>query len=178
MDNLESFREHMENFISNPSKIEPLDRVLQFPSAPAAAAVTRDGKGALDLVNQAAEVVKRIEDRANETERHARSIAERAIDKLQFAEQRIRELEAERAAAEVCINEARVMIREVAEALTTERARAKAAEDQLRHLELRASVAEAHAKESENTVIRLEAAIRTQLLGQSHLASEKPAAAA
>ena len=59
-----------------------------------ASAATRDGGVALDFIRQAAEVLRGIEDRAYETERHVRGIAEEAIEKLRLAEKRIEELEA------------------------------------------------------------------------------------
>ena len=58
-----------------------------------ASAATRDGGAALDFVRQAAEVIRGIEDRAYETEQHARGIAKEATEKLQLAEKRIEELE-------------------------------------------------------------------------------------
>jgi hypothetical protein len=142
MDNLDWLREHMKNFLSNLPKVEPTDGIFRFASI-ARAAVTRDGKVALDLVYEVADVIKSMEDRANETEKLALSIAARAVEELQLAEKLIQELDAVRIAAEVWINEARVTIREAAKALTLERLRVKSAEDQLGQIELRASIAEA-----------------------------------
>jgi hypothetical protein len=59
------------------------------------------------------------------------------------------------------------MIKDAARVLNAERSRLRAAEDQFRRLEARASAAEARARESENMVARVEEAIRTQLLRQS-----------
>lgn len=64
--------------------IEPIEVGLAFPSAPRTA-FTSDGGVALDLVYQTAEAVRDIEDRAYETEQHARTIAERAVEKLRVA---------------------------------------------------------------------------------------------
>ena len=97
---------------------------------------------ALELVSQAAEVVKGIEDRANEIESYARNIAERAAERLWIAEQRIQELEAERRAAEACISEAHAKIERAEQALQLERARVKAAEDQLGEIILRPRTAD------------------------------------
>ena len=135
MDNLEWLREHMRNHISGSAPMEATKGVLRFRGAPPAPA-TRDSGATLDLVYQAAEMVKGIEDRANEIGTYARSIAERASEKLQLAEKRIQELEAERRAADACISEARARIEDAEEALRLERSRVKAAEDQLGQLEI------------------------------------------
>jgi chromosome segregation ATPase len=140
------------------------ERVLRFPSSPPS--TTQNGKVAVDLVYQAAELVRDIENRSNETTKHAQSLAERAVEKLRDAEERIQELEAERRATQDYISEANVMVREAAEAVKRERSRVKAAEEQLRELELRTRDAEARAKESENAVVQVESAIRIHLLGQ------------
>ena len=176
MDNLEWLREHMRNHISGSAPMEATKGVLRFRGAPAPA--TRDSGATLDLVYQAAEMVKGIEDRANEIGTYARSIAERASEKLQLAEKRIQELEAERRAADACISEARARIEDAEEALRLERSRVKAAEDQLGQLESRARAAELRADESENALTRIEDAIRTQLLRQGRAGSKKSAAAA
>ena len=80
----------------------------------------RDLEGArcrliLDLVSQAVEVIKGIENHANELEKHVRSIADKAIQRLQLAESRIEELETELQSAQACIREARVKIKELVE---------------------------------------------------------------
>jgi chromosome segregation ATPase len=87
------------------------------------------------------------------------------------AGERIQELEAERETTHGHINEANAMVREAAEALRLERARVKAAEEQLRQLDVRARNAEARAKKSENALAQVEHAIRTHLLGQGRLAT-------
>jgi hypothetical protein len=140
-DDLEWLREHMRNHLANSTPIELSTGVLAFRSA-AASSATLDSDVALELVSQAAEVVKGIEDRANEIESYARNIAERAAERLWIAEQRIQELEAERRAAEVCISEAHAKIERAEQALQLERARVKAAEDQLGQIVLRPRTAE------------------------------------
>ena len=69
--------------------IAPTERVDDLASA-----ATRDGGAALEFVRQAAEVIRGIEDRAYETEQHARGISKETTEKLQLAEKRIEELEA------------------------------------------------------------------------------------
>ncbi len=141
-DDLEWLRDHMRNHLANSASIELSTGVLGFRSA-AESSATLDSDVALELVSQAAEVVKGIEDRANEIESYARNIAERAAERLWIAEQRIQELEAERRAAEACISEAHAKIERAEQALRLERSRVKAAEDQLCQIVLRPRTAEA-----------------------------------
>ncbi len=143
-DDLEWLRDHMRNHFANSASIEPSTGVLGFRSA-AKSSATLDSDVALELVSQAAEVVKGIEDRANEIESYARNIAERVAERLWIAEQRIQELEAERRAAEACISEAHAKIERAEQALRLERSRVKAAEDQLCEIILRPRTSDAPA---------------------------------
>jgi adenylosuccinate lyase len=98
----------------------PTERVGALPSA-----ATTDGGAAVDFVRRAAEVIKGMEDRANEIEKYAeyaRGIVGEAIEKLQLAEKRIEELEAKQRVSEAAISEANVKIREVEEASNLVRA--------------------------------------------------------
>jgi hypothetical protein len=126
----------MQNHISE-ALIDPIEAGLAFLSV-RRTVFTGDGGAALDLVYQAAEVVRDIEDRAYETEQHARTIAERAVEKLRVAEECIRYLEAEQRAAQARIQMA-------GEALKLERSRVAAAETKLRQLEVRAGMTKLHA---------------------------------
>jgi chromosome segregation ATPase len=141
-------------------------RVLSFPSSTAI-----DGNAAVDLVYQAADLFRDLENRANENAKYAQTLAEKAVEKLQQAGERIQELEAERETTRGHIDEANVMVREAAEALKLERSRVKAAEEQLRQLEVRVRNAEARAEKSGNALTQVEHAIRTRLLGQGRLAA-------
>jgi hypothetical protein len=113
----------------------PTERVGAFRSA-----ATSDGGAALDFVRRAAEVIKGIEDRANEIEKYAeyaRGIAGEAIEKLQLAEKRIEELETKQRVSETAVSEANVKIREAEEALNLEKSFVKVAKDRIRQIELR-----------------------------------------
>ena len=152
------------------------EQVLPFSNSLRSAA-RRDGETVLALVHQAAEVVRGIEIRANETANYAENIAQRAVERLQSAETRIGELEAERRANQAYISEAHGKIEEAAKALKLERARVKAAENQLCELESRARAAEAHAQDSDSALARIEVAITTQFLGERQYGSQKSSAA-
>jgi hypothetical protein len=143
-------------FRSNP--IGPKDGIMCFPVA----SPTADSRGygtVLDLVCQAAEVIKGIENQAAETETIS-------SEKLQLLQKRIEDLEAEKRIAELCIREARAKIKQSDEVAKVERARLETAERKMCELEMRARTAEAQAKENSNAVARIEEAIRTQLLAK------------
>ena len=91
------------------------ERVFRFPGTTPSATSSRGCVAALDLVSQAAEVIKGIENHASESEKHVRSIADKALQRLQLAESRIEELETELQSAQACIREARVKIKESTE---------------------------------------------------------------
>jgi chromosome segregation ATPase len=170
-------RGHMRDHIANSDSIDQADKVLRFRNAPPCS-TENEGEAALDLIYQAAEVIRGIEDRANTIEVRAQCLAQDAIEKLQLAENRIQSLETERRAAEACMSEASVKIRETEKALKQAESRIEAAEDQLSQAELRARIAEKRAGEAEKALIRIEDAICTQLLGQRRAAAGKSAAAA
>jgi chromosome segregation ATPase len=140
------------------------ERLLVFPNSPAPA-TARDGDVTLDLVLQAANLVRDLEGRLNENAEYARNLTQKVVTKLRTAEERIRELEETLRAAQVRIDDANVMSEKASEDLRAEQSRAGAAEEQVRQLELRVKNAEARASESGNAVAQVEDAIRTQLLG-------------
>jgi chromosome segregation ATPase len=175
MDNLEWLHKHMRDHLATSARTEPDYRILNFPNV-TSGTTKRDGGAALDLVYQAAEMVRNIETRANEFESRARGLAEEATEKLQLAERHIQDLEAQQGAAETCIQQAHLKLQEAGEALKRERARVQAAETRLPELEMRARNAEARAQECESALSRIEDAIRTQILRQGAPASNKSAA--
>ena len=139
--------------------IEPSEGVLHFPSTPPSAA-TRVYGDALDLVYQAAEIIKGLENQAIEAEKQARD-----------AENRIQGLETELELARAYINETRVKLKEADEAAKIERSRLEAADRKLCQLEMRARTAEAQARENADAVLRIEEAIRNQILANRRLES-------
>jgi chromosome segregation ATPase len=99
-------------------------------------------------------------------ENHATEAEKIAYQKLQLAQRRIDELETELRTAQVCINEARVNLKESEDAARIERSRLESAESKMCELEMRARTAEAQAKENANAVARIEEAIRTQIIAK------------
>jgi hypothetical protein len=163
MDNLHRFRDRLEDQLCELVAIEGAEKVRRLPGLQRITTTENGGK-ALDLIYHAAEVLRGIEDRASETEKHAKSIAQRAIERLELAQRRLTELDMEKRAIEDSAAEAHLKIQQMQEALHLERLRVKAAEDLAEQTELRAEVAETHARETENALAGIEHAIRTQLL--------------
>jgi septal ring factor EnvC (AmiA/AmiB activator) len=137
---------------------ERSEGVLPF-RAGSPAAPTKVCSAALNLVYQAAEVIKDIESQASDAEKTS-------YQKLQLAQKRIEELEAELRSAQLCINEARVKLKESNELAKAEKSRLDEAERRMCELEMRARTAEMQARENANSVLRVEEAIRTQILSK------------
>ena len=115
MENLDWLQRHLEKCIENSTPKERLQIFLRRPSASPLRATGEDKVG-VELVTEAAEVVRGIEERAEQTERYAKGVVKNALEKLQFAEVRIqelvKELGAERRAADAYVDKANVMIRD------------------------------------------------------------------
>jgi DNA repair ATPase RecN len=153
---------HLERFYDRPAdriyrsadEIDSDDGIVRFRNP-----VTRAGGSAVDLVYQAVEVIKGIEDRASAEE-------DVLCKKLELAEKRIEELEAELRSAQHCIDEARAKLKESDETSRIDQSRLQAAEKRMCELEMRARTAEGNAKDNSNTLARIEEAIRTQILSK------------
>src|SRR5579872_3720577 len=98
-------REHMRNHLNEPLS-EPNDKVLNFRHSPAGPSRRQDAD-AVDLVYQAAGVVRDVQDRAAQIEARAEDLVKRAIEKLRVAEERIRSVELEQRQTEAELAEAR-----------------------------------------------------------------------
>jgi chromosome segregation ATPase len=168
-------REHMRSHLDEvPPAVD--DKVLSFRHATASVPQRQDAD-AVDLVYQAADVVRSVQDRAAQIEARAEDLVKRAIDKLQIAEERIRALElgeqqTRRELAEAC---SRADAAEKAAARA--QARAAALETQSAAAAERARTAEARAGEAEKALRRIEHAIRTQILENGRASPRKPAVA-
>jgi len=136
------------------------ENVLSFrrPSA------TDRSTAALDLVHQAADVFRGIEQRARETEARAQSLCNSAIEKVRHAEMRA---EAAECAYRTIVIDAEEKLRDASSALEEARLRLQAKEDQLTAMEFRAQAAEAEAREAKQVLAHVEEAIRRRLLGMS-----------
>jgi hypothetical protein len=137
--------------------LSPDENVLSFarPSVP------DSGATALNLVFQAADVFRSIEDHARETEARAQSLCKSALERIRFAEMRTEA--AERAQREL-ITAAECKLQDASRASNQAQSRIEATEDRLTAVEFRAQAAEAEAREARQALALVEEAIRRRLL--------------
>jgi DNA repair exonuclease SbcCD ATPase subunit len=153
-------REHMRDQLANAASNAIGQNILSFPGDTPAA--SRYGtSSALDLVSEAAEVIRGIQDRAAESEARAKALAECALEKLQLAEARIHSAEAARGLAQDALSKLNARLQE----LTRTQSRIAAAENQLANAERQMRAAETRAINAEKAVNQIEDAIRAQLVG-------------
>jgi len=119
------------------------------------------GATALDLVYQAADVFRSIEERAQATEARAQSLCKSASEKVRLAEMRAEA--AERAQRELIIS-ADKRLQDASRDLEQAQTRIDAQQDQLAACEFRAQAAEADAREARQALALVEEAIRRRLL--------------
>jgi protein subunit release factor A len=122
------------------------------------------GAAALDLVDQAADVFRSMEEHARETEARAQSLCTSALERLRLAEMRAEA--AERAQREFVIT-AEHKLKEACRALERAQSCIEAQKDKLTAAELRAEVAEAEARQAKEALALVEEAIRQRLLGSN-----------
>jgi len=138
------------------------ENVLSFASsAPKNPASNNPGPSALDLVHQAAEIFKGMENHARATEARAQSMCEGLAGKLRLAEKQ-RDT-AERARREV-VNELNGKLQDVSRALQQAQSRIVAAEERTVAAEFRAQAVEAKLKKANHELAAVEEAIRKRLL--------------
>jgi chromosome segregation ATPase len=157
------FREHRRDGFAAASSRDSRENILSFPSGPPAS--RHDASVALDLLSQAAEVIRGVQDRAGESEARARALAESAIEKLKLAEARINAAELARRVAEETLSGFSARLHEAERELTQTQSRIAAAETQLANAEQRVRAAEARAVSAEKAMRQIENAIRSQLVG-------------
>lgn len=154
----------MKSHIANAQSTEPREKVLSFPNAVRSSPAATEGETALDLVNQASEVIMSIEAQAADIEARARSLAREAGESLRIADGHIQSLEAALRAAEKDKHEANARAQETEDALKQALSRAQATEAENFALAQRVTAAEMRANKSQQTLTRVEDAIRTKLL--------------
>jgi hypothetical protein len=170
-------REHGRGAAPKAAANSAPENILDFPRV-AGVLPGHDAPTAVDLVSQAAEVIRDIQDRAVESENRARALAESAIEKLQLAEARIREAEGARREAEENLAKLGARLQEAERKLAGAHARNSAVETQLASTQQRLGAAEARAVKAEKAVHQIEDAIRTQLVGLQRNLIKRPATAA
>ena len=125
-----------------------------------------EASAAIDLVYQAAEVLQSIENHAAETTSRAHDLARQATEHLQLAEDRIRALNSAQKKCETDLQAANARADEAEQAMSATEAQIAEMASRVAAAEQRARNAEARAIEAEKSLIRIEDAIRSQLLAR------------
>ena len=148
--------------------------LLNFGHELPRSSLASDASAALDLVAEAADVIKNIERRATESEAFAKSLAESAIEKLRLADSRIQSAEEGRRAAEQSLVRLRTRLQETEKDLQQLKSSLASANAQVENAEQRMKSAEARATHAEKAMKEVEHAIRTQLVGRTRELSKGP----
>jgi chromosome segregation ATPase len=156
-------REHMREQVAKASSGDHAENVVHFPAD--TAPPRNDPSTALDLVSQAASVIRGIEERAAESEARARALAQAAVEKLERAEIRISDAETARIHAEDTLVRLSARLQEAERELARTQARLVAAENRLANAEHQLHAAESRASQADNAVNQIEDAIRAQIMG-------------
>ena len=143
---------------------EARPNVSNFP-LDAAAASRRGSSSALDLMSEAAGVIRGIQERAAVSEARAKALAESALEKLQVAVSRIQSAEAARGAAEETLTRLSASLKQAEQELARTQSRVAATERRLADAERALRAAETRAINAEKAVSQIEDAIRSQLVG-------------
>ena len=133
---------------------------------------------AIDLVNQAAEMVQSIEDHAAETTARAHGLAQKASEQLEFAHSRIRALESAQSATEDRCKAANARAAEAEQMVRQSKAEIAAMEERLSAADHRVRNAEARVIEAEKVLKRVEDSIRNKLLSKRQPSTNRVVAAA
>ena len=131
------------------------ENVLSFPPPPDKAAT------ALNLVYQAADAFRSMEEHSRETEARAQSLCASALERLRLAEMRAEA--AERVQRELT-STAEHRLQGACRALEQAQSCIEAQKDKLTAAELRAEVAEAEARQAKEALALVEEVIRKRLL--------------
>jgi exonuclease VII large subunit len=177
-------RDHMRDHITNQSALDSPENILSFQRFPNSK--MNPGAAALDVVYQAAELIRDVDNYAAERHARAETLARQAIEKLKIAHDCVQSAESRRLAAEAGIkefsdrleNELGVRLQEVEKVVEHTTSRIAAAEAQLSAAEQRARIAEARAAEAENALRRIEEAIRIQIVEKMPVNARRTAMAA
>jgi len=174
----------MRNHIADNGVVESADNVLSFRRPPDGA--MEPDAAALDLVYQAADLIRRADEYALERQARAETLAKQAIEKLKIADARVNSSESGLRAAEAELKklsdrvetEFSIKVQELERLMERANSRVAAAEAQQLAAEQRTRAAEIRANEAENALRRVEEALRIQILQKRSGGSGMRAAAA
>jgi hypothetical protein len=155
--------QHMSGYRANTPSATPTKKIVSFRAA-RSIAVNSQGVETLDLVHQAADMIRAAEDHAADIETRARALADRAVEELKLTKEQIGCVESDRDALKALLLEAQDRAFAAEDALRQSGARIAILESQLAEADLRASSADMRACEAENVLRRVEDAIRAEIL--------------
>lgn len=141
--------------------IEERLRIESISAFSRTAPVPDGAASALDLVHQAAEVFREMEEHARETEARSQSLCRAASEKVRLAEMRAEA--AEQAHRELLVA-ADHKLQDASRALEQAQSRISAQADKLTATEFCAQAAQAEAREAKRSLALVEEAIRKRLL--------------
>jgi chromosome segregation ATPase len=154
-----SLRSRLGDDVADPSLITRPEGVLSFGQNTSGS----QSDSALDLVRQAATLIREKEQQAAGTESRAHTLATRIISELKRAEDRLRAIEAERQATETNAKELNIRVCEPEIALGHAEALIVSTESKLSDAEERTDAAQTRAEEAGTALVRIEEAIRLHL---------------
>jgi len=155
---MDRLRQHMRDHITDSS---PKAKVVSF--APARCATANDTE-ALRLVWQAADLLRSTKDHSAEIEAQAQAFADRAVAELKEARERIQSLESDCERLSSLLGDAKDQAYAAERALKQSEARLAAMDTHLSTAQERARSAEHRASGAEGMLMRVEDAIRTEIL--------------
>jgi chromosome segregation ATPase len=153
-------RQHMRDHITDSL---PKTKVVSFGAARSVTANNPDTE-ALRLVRQAADLLRSTKDHSAEIEAQAQAFADRAVAELKEARERIQSLESDCERLSSLLADAKDQAYAAERALKQSEARLAAMETHLSTAQERARSAEHRASGAEGMLMRVEDAIRTEIL--------------
>ena len=168
--------QHMSDCRARIPSATPTEKIVSFRVA-RSIALESPGVETLDLVHQAANMIRAAEDHAADIETRARALADRAVEELKLTKDQIQCVESDRDRLKALLLEAQDRALAAEEALKKSGARIANLESQLAEADLRAESADMRAYEAENVLRRVEDAIRAEILEPRRSTSVTAAAA-
>ena len=156
-------REHMREHIAVGRSVNSDQPVVSYPR-PLTVTADCPETDALNLIRQAAALLRQSESHSAEVESRARDLADRAAAELKFAKRKIQSLEADCEKLNSLVAEAANRAVRAEEALQKSEDRLGDMEAIIAASDMRTKSAEARTREVEDMLLRVENAIRTEIL--------------
>ena len=147
-------RTHMRNHIGNDRPVGPEKNILSFRRPLHSAENSKNtisGATALDLVCQAAEIIRNVDDHAAERQARAEALAKQAIEELKIAHARVRSAESKQQATEAALKDLIVKVHSLEKAMERAISHLAVADEQV-------AAAEQQTRTAERALKRIDAA--------------------